>query len=54
MAAAAEQRQITVSPIGRFAIAPVERAGWCWASAASARPQIEAGVEVLAEVLERP
>jgi len=54
VAAAAEQRQITVSPIGRFAIAPVDACGLVLGFGGIGPAQIEAGVDVLAEVLERP
>ena len=51
--AAAEQRQITVSPIERFAIAPIEARGLVLGFGGVTPAQIEAGVKVLAEVLEQ-
>jgi GntR family transcriptional regulator / MocR family aminotransferase len=51
--AAAEQRQITVSPIGRFAIAPIDARGLVLGFGGVTPAQIDAGVTVLADVLER-
>ena len=48
-----EQRQITVSPIERFAIAPIEARGIVPGFGGVTPAQIEAGVRVLAEVLEQ-
>jgi GntR family transcriptional regulator/MocR family aminotransferase len=53
-AAAAEQRQVTVSPIARFAIAPVELQGLVLGFGGVSPAQIGAGVDVLAQVLARP
>jgi GntR family transcriptional regulator/MocR family aminotransferase len=49
--AAAEQRNITVSPIERFAIAPIEARGLVLGFGGVTPAQIDAGVKVLAEVL---
>ena len=49
--AAAEQREITVSPIARFAIAPVNVRGLVLGFGGVSPAQIEAGVQVLADVL---
>jgi len=49
--AAAELRQITVSPIERFAIAPVHLRGLALGFGGVSPAQIDAGVNVLAEVL---
>jgi GntR family transcriptional regulator/MocR family aminotransferase len=51
VAAAAEARQITVSPISRFTIAPVRAHGLVLGFGGIKPSAIEAGVEVLAEVL---
>lgn len=48
----AEQRQISVSPISRFALAPVEFNGLVLGYAGISPKLITAGVEVLAQVLE--
>jgi len=53
VAAAAEQRQITVSPIERFAIAPIEARGLVLGFGGVTPAQIDAGVTLLAEVLEQ-
>lgn len=49
---AAEQRQITASPIGRFALEPVAVNGLVLGYAGVSPKLITAGVEVLAQVLE--
>jgi len=51
VAAAADARQITVSPISRFTIAPVRSSGLVLGFGGIKPAAIEAGVEVLAEVL---
>ncbi len=51
VAAAAERRQITVSPIARFAIAPVDLRGLVLGFGGVSPAQIETGVQVLAQVL---
>ena len=51
--AAADARGITVSPMGRFAMAPIEGRGLVLGFAGVTPPQIDIGVRVLAEVLER-
>ena len=53
IARAADERRITVSPIGRFAIAPVAARGLVLGFGGVRPEEIEAGVDVLAEVLER-
>jgi GntR family transcriptional regulator/MocR family aminotransferase len=52
VAQAAEQRGVATSPIGRFAIAPIEDNGLVLGFGSVAPPTIEAGVRVLAEVLQ--
>jgi GntR family transcriptional regulator / MocR family aminotransferase len=49
--AAAEQRDVTVSPITRFAIAPVHARGLVLGFGGVSPQQIENGVQVLAAVL---
>ena len=51
--AAAELRQITVSPIERFAIAPIEARGLVLGFGGVTPAQIDTGVKVLAEELEQ-
>ena len=51
--AAAADRGITVSPIERFAIAPIDERGLVLGFGGVTPAQIDAGVRVLAEVLER-
>jgi GntR family transcriptional regulator / MocR family aminotransferase len=51
VAVAADARQITVSPISRFTIAPVKSSGLVLGFGGIKPAAIEAGVEVLAEVL---
>jgi GntR family transcriptional regulator/MocR family aminotransferase len=53
VARAADERGITVSPIGRFAIGPVAVRGLVLGFGGVRPEEIEAGVKVLAEVLER-
>jgi GntR family transcriptional regulator/MocR family aminotransferase len=50
---AADERRITVSPIGRFAIVPVGLRGLVLGFGGVRPEEIEAGVDVLVEVLER-
>jgi GntR family transcriptional regulator / MocR family aminotransferase len=50
---AADARRITVSPIGRFAIAPVAARGLVLGFGGVRPEAIDAGVDVLAEVLDR-
>jgi GntR family transcriptional regulator/MocR family aminotransferase len=52
VAAAADARQITVSPISRFTIAPVRANGLVLGFGGIKPSAIEAGIDVLAEVLE--
>jgi GntR family transcriptional regulator/MocR family aminotransferase len=52
VAAAADARQITVSPISRFSIAPVSANGLVLGFGGIKPSAIEAGIDVLAEVLE--
>ncbi|SFC70846.1 transcriptional regulator, GntR family [Polaromonas sp. OV174] len=47
----ADERGVTVSPLGRFAISPLAVSGLVLGFGSSAPPAIEAGVKVLAEVL---
>ena len=54
IAAAAEARQITVSPLARFAIAPVALQALVLGFGGVSTAQIAAGVEVLAQVLQGP
>ena len=49
----ADERGVTVSPIGRFAIAPVGQRGLVLGFGAVRPEQIDAGVATLAGVLER-
>ena len=53
VARAAAERQITVSPISRFCMAPVPARGLVLGFGGIRPAEIEAGVAVLAEVLER-
>jgi GntR family transcriptional regulator/MocR family aminotransferase len=48
----ADQRQVTASPIGRFALAPVAVNGLVLGFGGVSPKLITAGVEVLAQVLE--
>ena len=48
----ADRRQVSASPIGRFALAPVGVNGLVLGFGGVAPPLIDAGVEVLAQVLE--
>jgi len=53
VAKAAGERQITVSPIGRFCMAPVPARGLVLGFGGSRPVEIEAGVAVLGEILEQ-
>ena len=53
VAKAAGERQITVSPIGRFCMAPVPARGLVLGFGGIRPAEIEAGVAVLGEVLDR-
>jgi GntR family transcriptional regulator/MocR family aminotransferase len=48
----ADQRQVTASPIGRFALSPVDVNGLVLGFGGVSPKLIDAGVEVLAQVLE--
>jgi GntR family transcriptional regulator/MocR family aminotransferase len=49
----ADQQQVTASPIGRFALSPVDVNGLVLGFGGVSPRLIDAGVEVLAQVLER-
>jgi GntR family transcriptional regulator/MocR family aminotransferase len=49
----ADRRGITVSPLGRFAITPLKVSGLVLGFGSSPPPVIEAGVKVLADVLDK-